>query len=194
MDESAELFSDTPQTKAVLRKRLKAQLKELPDEARNDTRIVDKISKLPQWRRTKQVFAFIPLPAEPDIIPLIDMALGQGKQVLVPICEENGRMRFAPLTTAWKSELVRGKHHILCPKDNTSDQPPLEESNPIILVPGLAFTTNGNRLGRGGGYYDRYLETWGARLYKIGVCLQIQLLPALPTEPNDQKVDIVVTD
>ncbi len=64
----------------------------------------------------------------------------------------------------------------------------------VILVPGLAFTRDGARLGRGGGYYDRYLATMPASTLKIGVCFAVQIVASLPTEPHDQRVDTVATE
>jgi 5-formyltetrahydrofolate cyclo-ligase len=64
----------------------------------------------------------------------------------------------------------------------------------VILVPGLAFTRLGQRLGRGGGYYDRYLASLPAKTLKIGVCFGFQIVDALPTESHDQAVAAVVTE
>ena len=62
----------------------------------------------------------------------------------------------------------------------------------IIIVPGLAFDESGNRLGRGGGFYDAYLRNFSGR--KVGICKQLQLVDELPVEDHDVKVDFVVTD
>ena len=62
----------------------------------------------------------------------------------------------------------------------------------FILVPGLAFGEDGSRLGRGKGFYDKYLEGFSG--FKIGVCFSEQVFEALPMEPNDKFVDFVVTD
>ena len=64
----------------------------------------------------------------------------------------------------------------------------------LVLVPGAAFTANGERLGRGGGFYDRILSTPGFRAFKVGVCFDRQVLESIPVEPHDQKVHRVVTE
>ena len=184
-------------TKITIRKDLRQRLKDLLQESRNDGQIVGKIRRLPQWECSRQIFAFIPLPSEPDITPLIDLGLEQGKQVLVPVCEENGIMHFTSLDRHWRESLKIGKHNILCPTDEGDrdyGETPLEELSPLILVPGLGYTKGCVRIGRGGGYYDRYLLTWGERLFKVGVCHSIQLLENIPVEPYDQLVDTVITD
>jgi 5-formyltetrahydrofolate cyclo-ligase len=63
-----------------------------------------------------------------------------------------------------------------------------------IIVPGLAFTKRGQRLGRGGGYYDRYLASLPATTMKIGVCFALQIVETLPIEHHDQKMDVVITE
>ena len=62
----------------------------------------------------------------------------------------------------------------------------------VILVPGLGFTADGERLGRGKGFYDRYLEN--SKPIKIGVAFEIQIERNLPVDPHDMKMDFVVTD
>ena len=64
----------------------------------------------------------------------------------------------------------------------------------LVLVPGAAFTADGQRLGRGGGFYDKLLATPGFRAFKIGICFDYQLVPAVPLESHDQRVDRVATE
>lgn len=64
----------------------------------------------------------------------------------------------------------------------------------LILVPGLAFTRDGCRLGRGGGYYDRLLAARAPHTVVLGVCFDLQIVADLPTEPHDQRVDAVITE
>ena len=64
----------------------------------------------------------------------------------------------------------------------------------LILVPGLAFSQSCQRLGRGGGYYDRLLASENLRARKIGVCFDLQTFPELPVESHDVCVDAVVTE
>ncbi|MCF0205812.1 MAG: 5-formyltetrahydrofolate cyclo-ligase, partial [Bacteroidales bacterium] len=62
----------------------------------------------------------------------------------------------------------------------------------LIIVPGVAFDRNGNRLGRGRGYYDRFLCKY-PKVEKIGICFDFQLLEEIPTEPTDIRMDKVVS-
>lgn len=62
----------------------------------------------------------------------------------------------------------------------------------VLIIPGLGFTPKGERLGRGKGYFDRYLENFKG--LKIGLCFKVQLMDELPTDPHDQKMDWIVTE
>ncbi len=62
----------------------------------------------------------------------------------------------------------------------------------VLLIPGIAFTKKGLRLGRGGGHYDRYLS--GFKGMKIGICFELQIVDDVLAQPHDQKVDFVVTE
>ena len=62
----------------------------------------------------------------------------------------------------------------------------------MAVIPGMAFDSNGNRLGRGKGYYDRFLSMLPARIYKIGVCFDFQKFEHIPTATNDIQMDCVI--
>jgi 5-formyltetrahydrofolate cyclo-ligase len=89
---------------------------------------------------------------------------------------------------AWCRE--RGKT-VHVPED---DPPPDPLTIDVVIVPGTAFTRDGQRLGQGGGWYDRFLRTVGADCITIGVGFSPQILDQLPTEPHDVRLDLVVTD
>ena len=133
------------------------------------------------WKSSRLVAAFLPIPGEPQILPLLEKAT---------VC--------IPRVRGEKCDLV------LLPRDVSADwrlAGPEFDALPavdfarvdLILVPGLAFTEGGERLGRGGGYYDRLLAKLLPRTRRIGVCFAAQLVAALPTEPHDQRVERVIT-
>jgi 5-formyltetrahydrofolate cyclo-ligase len=75
------------------------------------------------------------------------------------------------------------------------DDPPLDPSSiDVVIVPGVAFTAAGDRLGQGGGWYDRFLDRIRPDCVTVGVGFAAQLLPSIPTEPHDVRLDMVVTD
>ena len=89
---------------------------------------------------------------------------------------------------AWCRELAKTVHF---PEDEPAPDP---GSIDVVIVPGTAFTAAGDRLGQGGGWYDRFLATVRPDCLKVGVAFAPQLVGSLPVEPHDLRVDVVVTD
>ena len=134
------------------------------------------------WKAAQLVAAFLPIPGEPQIASLFE-----SKTVCVPRvrgerCDLVLLLRDVP--TDWR---LAGPE---CDALPAIDFARVD----LILVPGLAFTKDGARLGRGGGYYDRLLASLPPRTRRIGVCFAAQLVAVLPTEPHDQRVERVVTE
>ena len=133
----------------------------------------------------KKVLAlFAPTPTEPDLDLLWDLDLPASHLVSYPRCE-GGTLSFRPVSAL--SELVPGRFGIREPVAG----PALAQLD-LIVVPGLAFTAEGSRLGRGAGFYDRFLSTIPATTVKIGVCFEFQRVSEIPQESHDVKMDAVV--
>lgn len=81
--------------------------------------------------------------------------------------------------------------HVLLPED---DPPPDPERLDVVIVPGTAFTAAGDRLGQGGGWYDRFLYWVRAECTTIGVGFAPQVVDEIPIEPHDVRLDMIVTD
>ena len=90
---------------------------------------------------------------------------------------------------AGEDELVSGSLFGIPEPDGPEFQEP--EKIDLVIVPGIAFDTKNNRMGRGKGYYDRFLTSTNAK--KIGVCWSFQLFDEVPTDPHDVKMDLVIT-
>jgi len=127
---------------------------------------------------------------EVDTHVLIDRAQAAGKSILIPVTGAGkGEMRWALLKS--RLDLVRGRFDLLEPPlgKEVFVQPPPDA---LCLVPGIAFTRNGLRLGYGGGFYDRFLDTFGGMT--VGLAFEVQLAPSLPVADCDLPVDSVVTE
>jgi 5-formyltetrahydrofolate cyclo-ligase len=150
----------------------------------------------PLWARYGTVFLFLSLPDEIDTGPLVEAALDAGKRVFAPRTGPGGEMKFYRVAArpGAAAPLEPGPFGIREP-------PPVEAPGPadfpaLILVPGLAFDRRGRRLGRGGGCYDRFLGALertrpadAAPNLVIGLCAPCQLVPEVPVEPWDLRVD-----
>ena len=132
---------------------------------------------------SKTVMAYWPLPDEVDIRPLIAQLVAEGRTVLLPKVLDDEQMELRRYSS--EADLVEGAFHIMEPVgESFTDNDKID----VVLVPGMAFDAAGHRLGRGRGYYDRFLTTH-SHLYKIGVCFPFQRVAEVPTEEHDISVD-----
>ena len=131
------------------------------------------------------IMAYWPLPDEVDIRPLIHWLVGQGKTVVLPKVTGDETMELRRYSS--QEDLAEGAFHIMEPVgDAFTDYDDID----VVLVPGMAFDAAGHRLGRGKGYYDRFLAA-SSHLYKIGICFPFQRVAEVPTEEHDMCVDEV---
>ncbi len=141
-------------------------------------------------RQPSVVALFSPLPDEVDITPIIEYLVEQNQCLVVlprvDVGAEKPTMEFYPYR---KAEMEVGAYGINEPQGDT---PCPAEAIDLMVVPAVAFTRRGERLGRGKGFYDCYLSREEFRAYTVGVCYSHQLLDSLPTEPHDCRVDEVV--
>lgn len=133
------------------------------------------------------VFVFVSVGREVDTRPLISHLHANGTRVLVPRVSRGGLMAAVEFD-GWAS-LERGALGIPRPQASEDRSGDVETA----IIPALAFTRLGYRLGYGGGYYDRWLALNPAPL-RIGVCREQEIHEALPTEPHDARVDVLVTE
>jgi len=127
------------------------------------------------------VFAFISTADEVDTHALIDALLARGQRVLVPLLADRTAMLAVPFP-GW-ARLAPGKLGILTPPQ----APAWPHAPDTVLVPGLAFTPAGARLGYGGGYYDRWLAHHRPR-HVAALAFEAQLVETLPGSAHDQRV------
>ncbi len=109
------------------------------------------------------------------------------KRILLPRVGSDCQMEFFEYDP---TQISKGAYGISEPEGEVST--PIEEID-IIIVPGVAFTLEGARLGRGKGYYDRYLSRTKNRAYTFGVCYLHQIIDSIPVEPHDVILDEVIT-
>ncbi|ADU50974.1 5-formyltetrahydrofolate cyclo-ligase [Thermaerobacter marianensis DSM 12885] len=138
----------------------------------------------------RAVMLYAPLPTEIDVTPLLDWARSRGLEVLVPWVDPARHVMEARAVAGW-DDLVPGPWGLRQPAARCPSRQPGAET--VIVVPGLAFDREGWRLGRGGGYYDRFLDRWPAA-WRAGVAPARMVVPHLPRDPHDRRMDLVVTE
>ena len=133
------------------------------------------------------MFVYLPLAWEIDTQALIRIAFAQGKQVAVPVSGPDGQMEAVYIYR--HTRLRPGRYGILEPETGGEILSPQDAS--LIIVPALAFDRRGVRLGRGGGYYDRWLAR--TRGTSVGLCYAQYLFTCLPSQAHDRRVDAICT-
>jgi len=147
------------------------------------------------WARADTVLCFLSMPHELDTVAVIREARAGGRAVAVPRIERND-IRFVVMPPD-AGELPRDAWGIPEPDPAWLPLDLGRAAHILVAAPGLAFDRQGNRLGRGKGYYDRFLV--GARraargITALGVCLSEQLVEAVPHGERDQRLDGIVTE
>lgn len=177
-------------SKSDLRRLVRAREAGLaPEERReSDERLVSRLLASPEYRSAGTVLLYCGVGGEPDTRPILEDALRAGKRAALPRITAPGAMEARQVRSP--GELVPGAFNIPEPGEGCPLLPP--EAFDLVLVPGAAFTRNGARLGRGGGYYDRYLPR--VRGKTAALVRRIQLFDTLPTQAHDVPVALVITD
>jgi 5-formyltetrahydrofolate cyclo-ligase len=146
----------------------------------------------PEFRAARTVALYAALPGEVPTDALFAQALAEGKTVAFPVVPAEGRQLLFR-TVGEPAHLVPGGR--LCIREPTAERPLLELSAiELFVVPGLGFTRQGHRLGRGAGYYDATLALAPASTPLIGLAFSEQVLEALPVGEEDVPVQKVVTE
>lgn len=143
----------------------------------------NRIELLDAWQKAKTVALYCSLPDEISTTRVIDK-WSKLKKILLPVvCESE--MDFYEYDSG--CEFCNGAFGILEPKSDKIVTPDVID---LVIVPGVLFDKSGCRLGRGKGYYDKYLKICTA--YKIGVGLDSQIVESLPSEEHDVRMDLVL--
>lgn len=182
-------------TKEALREDIKKKLKEQLPEARwKKSRIIEeKLFASAELKKAKTICFFVSLESEVDTHGMIDRALLEKKKILVPLTDMKAKALFLYEIKDRAADLKQGTMGIWEP-DPAKTRKAAPGEVELIVVPGLAFDKTNNRLGRGRGFYDRFLGNLGKEVPKVGICFSFQYLNEVPVGPLDVKVDKVLTD
>ena len=164
----------------------------LPDEReQKEAAIRGRLFALDAFLGARQVILYVTIPGEEiDTFPIIERLLGEGRRVFAPrVLGAAGEMAFCEVPAI--GALNPGAFGILEPPDGHAAEPAEID---FVLVPGLGFDRALNRLGRGGGFYDRFLADPQLHAVKCALAYDCQILDELPHDAHDRPVDILVTE
>ncbi len=174
--------------KAKIRADIKVKLKDNFNKREQDEKIFNSLIKTEYYKKAKKIFSYVSFNGEVDTHRIIKYALSDSKRVFVPYIIGKTDMYAVEISSF--NELQTDKFNIL-------SAPGKEESSvkdfDIIIIPGIAFDREMNRLGRGGGYFDRFLSKY-ANSFFIGLAFDFQLVTKIPVTHTDIKMDIIITD
>jgi len=156
-----------------------------------DNIILEKLFESNLYKDSKNIFVYVSFRDEINTIKLIEKAFLDNKNVYVPkVYNSNKTMKAIKIDSL--DNLEKNKMGILEPKnDNLS----IDKNNiDLIIVPGAVFDEDFNRIGYGGGYYDRYLEEISYKNNKIALAYDFQIISKIEAEDHDIKMDYIITD
>jgi 5-formyltetrahydrofolate cyclo-ligase len=180
--------------KQFLRKNLLTKILSLTQEEikRRSTHVAKTLSELSLYKEAKVIMAYYPLKGEVDLREMIRK--DSHKRFCFPVMDIS-RKELVPFGVERLDEdFCKGPYGVMQPAQGKSKKFDVKDID-LIIVPGLAFDRARNRLGRGGGFYDRFLHRIHPPTRSFGVAFDFQILETLPTYPSlDQKVDCIVTE
>jgi 5-formyltetrahydrofolate cyclo-ligase len=179
-----------------MKKRLRQEMKERlaamsPGEIADRSHAAcERLMSLAEFVEASAVMLYLPTPAEIDPSAAALHAWQAGKTVLVPWVDwDHNHMLAVKVDTM--DDCETGRHGVRQPPAGPAWP---EQDIDFIVVPALAYDVTGRRLGRGGGFYDRFLATPDLRAVTCGLAFDVQMLDDLPADEHDRPVDLLVTD
>ncbi|MBE3585333.1 MAG: 5-formyltetrahydrofolate cyclo-ligase [Thermoanaerobacter sp.] len=165
-----------------------------PEEvAARSRRIMERLTSLEEYHRAKTLMAYVDFRNEVKTGDLIVESMARGKRVAVPLTDVAGKRLVPSLLLDFPGDLAPGTWGILEPRPECLR--PLEPQElDLVVVPGVAFDLQGNRLGYGGGFYDRFLPRTRPDTVWLAPAFEVQLVPAVYHGPHDCPVHILVTE
>ncbi len=179
--------------KKDLRQRLRKTLGDMPGETllAGSQRACQNLFEQPEFKKAEVLMVFLSLPGEVDTSAIVLRSWQDRKRVLAPKVSWNQRRMMPIEIRSLTDDLMISDMGIREPAAGIPFPIPLLD---LVIVPGLGFDEFGNRLGRGRGFYDRFLAHPEFKGVACGLAFEEQLVPSIPVGPLDRRVDMLVTD
>lgn len=192
------MSTNSEEQRAELRARAIAQRKALSDEhlERAARALSERVQSTPEYRQATRIAAYWPVRGEADARPLLEQARAEGKRVHLPVIRDDATLLFAPYDPATAME----NNRLGIPEPQVAvDHLATPRHMDLVILPLTAFDDFGNRLGMGGGYYDRsfaFLNEEPGRTHPVlvGIAHEFQRAERLPACEWDVPAHLVVTD
>ena len=162
------------------------------EKAQKSAIIRDRLFNEEEFKRARVVMFYVSLKDEVDTFIMIDEALKAGKRIAVPVILKEEKRLIAGEIHNRLEDLESQHFGIYQPRQDRVKEVPLDDID-LVVVPGVAFDRKNIRLGRGHGYYDRFLSGLPKRTKTIGLAFDFQVLDDLPQDPHDVPVSKIIT-
>lgn len=186
------ILPDLKEKKAI-RKAIQEIRDLIPSEERKTKTqlIAEKFYGLKEYGDSKNILLYYPFRSEIDTTVIIERALEDGKRVILP------RVSGAELELFYIKNILKdltpGTYGIMEPDEKLCASAKYNEAD-LVVVPGVGFDRYKNRLGYGGGFYDRLLPRLSKNIPKIALCFQVQLIESIPCFAHDIRVDKIISE
>lgn len=178
--------------KAYLRNIYKKIRNELSDSIRTEKslKITDKLIDISQIKNSENIMIYNSFSSEVKTNLLRDKLLSDGKNILIPKCMPGTNIMHA-ICYSKNDSIIINEYGVTEPESTSVYSGEID----LIIVPGIVFDTDRNRIGFGKGYYDRFINSLGYKPYLIGIAYENQIVrEGIDTDANDVRMDMVVTD
>ncbi len=182
--------------KEAIREKIKMKIKsQKVSERRQKSRVIhEKVFLNEDFLKSKCVMLYVSKgTGEVETGPIIKKALKMGKKVVLPVTLARGR-NIKPVYLRDIKRLEKGLCGVYEPRGRLNKKPAELKDIDLVVVPGIAFDTRNNRIGRGKGYYDNFLKRLPKGRTKIGLGFRFQLLDKIPASKRDIPLTDVITD
>lgn len=179
--------------KKTLRYKIQADRDSIPLKERlKKTKIIaDKLLKLPEYRDCKTLLIYHPFRSELDTTIIIKKAQKQGKKIILPrVCSGGLKLYFIENL---KTQLKKGSYGIMEPVISLCNPADICDID-LAIIPGVCFDKALNRIGYGGGFYDRLLPMLPSDVKKIALCFEMQVIDRIYVSCHDVRVDKIITE
>ena len=188
-------LTEIQEKKKAIREQAHANRKDQENKDELSREICARFMALPEYQRARTAMFYVDVRTEVRTRQDLATALAHGKTIVVPWCNDQGELELFRLESM--EDLALGMYKILEPKPELRHLPERQvdvKSLDIVMVPGVAFTREGARMGHGKGYYDKLLEHARPDAPLVALAFECQLFPEIPTQSHDVFMDKIITE
>ena len=177
--------------KKEIRREIIAKRDLIKNKSELDEKIEEKLRNNEIYKNSKNIFIYLGFGSEINTIKYVEDFLNEGKKIIIPYTDMKNKVMYG-IEVNTLDGLKKNKFGILEPTDTSKIFN--KEDIDLVIMPGVAFDRSGNRIGYGGGYYDKFLCEMSSDIPTIALAYNIQILEEVPSEKHDIKVGMVITE